>query len=168
MRKSGTAHLTNLLSMKEITFRVPDCMVQLLEEWAKHIPEMEIVSLHEPKEYGLDEMNSRMALAIKVLEQKKVIRHIYDYTWIMAAIGDGAVEGMDPFKSPQSFIDYLKMLHAEHVPCRSTLSNWYGRVLGKYPNWEFIDTKDPQEIIRRKNVVKELVNTLNNTEKEPS
>ncbi len=149
--------------MKEITFRVPDSMVPFLEEWAKHIPEMEIVSLEESGQYGLDEMNRRMACALSKLLANKAIRFNYDFAWILVAINDGAINGLGAFKSPQSFMDYLKSLGVEHVPSRTTLSTWYGKVLGTYPNWEFIDTQDPQEILRRKNVVRQLISMLNKT-----
>lgn len=149
--------------MKEITFRVPDQMVPLLEEWVKHIPEIEIVSLEESGQYEFDEINRRMTIALKSLKEDGVIRFIYDYTWIMVAIRDGAINGLGAFKSAQSFMDYLKSLGVEHVPSRTTLSTWDGRVLGTYPNWEFTDTQDPQEILRRKNVVRQLISILNKT-----
>ena len=154
--------------MKEITFRVPNEMVPLLEEWAKHIPEMEVVSLKESGEYEFDEINRRMALAVKMLKQNGAMRYGYDYTWIMAAIGEGVVEGLGGFKSPQSFMDYLTSIGVEHVPSRTTLSTWYGKVLGTYPNWEFIDTQDPHEILRRKNVVRQLISALNRATKRDS
>ncbi len=147
--------------MKEITFRVPDEMVPLMEEWAKHIPEMEIVSLKESGRYELDEMNRRMALALKILRQNGAVRYGYDYTWIMVAIGDGAIEGLSGFRSPQSFMDYLASLGVAQVPSRTTLSTWYGKVIGTYPDWVFTDTEDPQEILRRKNVVRQLISALN-------
>lgn len=147
--------------MKEITFRVPDTMVPLIEEWVKHIPEMEIVSLKVSGAYELDEMNRRMALALKMLEENKAVRYGYDYTWIMVAIGDGVVEGLGGFKSPQGFMDYLKCLGVEQVPSRTTLSTWFGKVLGTYPDWVFTDTEDPSEILRRKNVVRQLISALN-------
>ena len=58
-------------------------------------------------------------------------------------------------------MDYLTSLGIERVPSRTTLSTWYGRVLGTYPDWEFTDTEDPQEILRRKNVVRQLISILN-------
>ena len=136
-------------------------MVPLLEQWVKHIPEMELVCQKESRETDLDEMNRRMTVAFNVLRQNGAMRHIYDYTWVMVAIGDGAVEGLGGFKSPQSFMDYLTSLGIERVPSRTTLSTWYGRVLGTYPDWEFTDTEDPQEILRRKNVVRQLISILN-------
>ena len=147
--------------MKEITFRVPDEMVSLLEEWVKHIPEMEIVNQRESQDYGLGDMDRQMALALKTLRQNNTIRRRYDYTWIMVAIGDGAIKGLGGFKSPQSFMDYLSSLGVERIPSRTTLSTFYNKVVGKYPHWEFTDTDDPHEIMRRKNVVRQLISALN-------
>ncbi len=86
--------------MTEITLNVPDDMVHLIEEWVKHIPEMEIVDKCEAKEYGLDETERRVALAIQVMKEGGAIRHKYDYTWIMVAIGNGVIKGMLSFRSP--------------------------------------------------------------------
>ena len=147
--------------MKEITLRVPASMVPLIEEWDKHIPEIELASLEESGVYEIDEINRRMALALKILKENRAIRYSYDYTWIMVAIGDGVVKGLSGFKSPQSFMDYLKSLGVDKVPSRTTISTWFGRVLGMYPNWEFTDTKDPNETMRRKNVVRQLLSALN-------
>lgn len=147
--------------MQEITLRVPDSMVPLIEEWVKHIPEIELASLEESGVYEIDEINRRMALALKILKENRAIRYGYDYTWIMVAIGDGVVKGLNGFKSPQSFMDYLKSLGVDKVPSRTTISTWFGRVLGIYPNWEFTDTKDPNETMRRKNVVRQLLSALN-------
>ena len=151
--------------MKEITFRVPDSMVPLLEEWVKHIPEMELVSLEESGQYEIDEIDRRMTIALRLLKEAGAIRYAYDYTWIMVAINDGAIKGMGEFKSPKSFMNYLSSLGIEHVPSRSLLSAWYGKVYGTYPNWEFMDTQDPQEILRRKNVVRQLISMLNRASK---
>jgi len=154
--------------MKEITFRVPDSMVPLLEEWVKHIPEMELVSLEESGQYELDELDRRMTIALRLLKEAGAIRYAYDYTWIMLAINDGAIKGMGEFKSPRSFMDYLKSVGVEHVPSRTALSTWNGKVLGGYPNWEFIDTQDPGEIQRRKDVVRQLISILNKAAKMES
>ena len=147
--------------MKEITLRVPDSMVPLIEEWVKHIPEIELASLEESGVYEIDEINRRMALALKLLKENRAIHYSYDYTWIMVAIGDGVVNGLSGFRSPKSFIEYLINLGVKSVPSRSTVSTWFGRVIGKYPDWEFTDTKDPNEIMRRKNIVRQLLSALN-------
>lgn len=147
--------------MQEITLRVPESMVPLIEEWVKHIPEIELASLEESGVYEIDEINRRMALALKILKENRAIRYGYDYTWIMVAIGDGVVNGLSGFRSPKSFIEYLINLGVKSVPSRSTVSTWFGRVIGKYPYWEFTDTKDPNEIMRRKNIVRQLLSALN-------
>lgn len=147
--------------MQEITLRVPESMVPLIEEWVKHIPEIELASLEESGAYETDEINRRMALALKILKENRAIRYSYDYTWIMVAIGDGVVNGLSGFRSPKSFIEYLINLGVKSVPSRSTVSTWFGRVIGKYPDWEFTDTKDPNEIMRRKNIVRQLLSALN-------
>ena len=147
--------------MTEVTVRMPDELANLLEEWVKHIPEMEIVTQKESQDCGLGDMDYRMALALETLRQNNTVRHLYDYTWIMVAIGDGAIKGLGGFKSPQSFMDYLSSLGVERLPSRTTLSTFYNKVLGTYPDWEFTDTEDPQEIMRRKNVVRQLISALN-------
>ena len=147
--------------MKEITLRVPESMVPLIEEWVKHIPEIELASLKESGAYETDEINRRISLALKILKENRAIRYGYDYTWIMVAIGDGVVNGLSGFRSPKSFIEYLINLGVKSVPSRSTVSTWFGRVIGKYPDWEFTDTKDPNEIMRRKNIVRQLLSALN-------
>ena len=148
--------------MKQVTLRVPDDMVALIEQLAARMPEVEIVSRVEilPCDEGLGDMERRVALAMQVLQKNGALRSPFDYTWIMVAIGDGVVKGMGRFRSPQSFMDYLRGLGVEHVPSRSTLSAWYNRVLGTYPDWEFTDTKDQQEILRRKNVVRQFLSAM--------
>ena len=151
--------------MKEITLRVPASLVPLIVEWVRHIPEIELASLKESGAYEIDEINRRMSLALKILKENKAIRYGYDYTWIMVAIGDGVVKGLNGFKSPQSFMYYLTTLGVSKVPSRTTLSTWFGKVLGSYPEWEFTDTKDPNEIMRRKNIVRQLLSALNKAAK---
>ena len=150
--------------MKQITLRVPDDMAQMIEEWAERIPEMEVVKTRSSLYQDEDDIEQRLAAAINTLLTKKIIRHIYDYTWIMIAISEGVIEGLGGFRSPQSFMDYLHGLGIESVPSRTTLSTWLGKVDGMYPDWVFTDTEDPQEVFRRKNVVMQLLSLLEDTD----
>ena len=68
--------------MKEITIRVPDDMAQLLVEWVKHIPEMEIVCHEESTDYGLGDMDRRMALALEVLKQNHISTITLGLWWL--------------------------------------------------------------------------------------
>ena len=152
--------------MKEITFRVSDELALMFEECVKYIPGMEIVCRQKSIGCGLGDMDCKMSLVLEELSLNKTIRHLYDYTWIMVAIGDGAIEGMGAFKSPQSFMDYLGTLGIKSIPSRTTLSTFNNRVVGTYPDWEFTDTDDPQEILRRKNVVRQLISALNRAKRQ--
>ena len=149
--------------MKKIKLLVPDDMEALIKNLVAHMPEVEIVADDEEPldDAGLNDIDRRVALAMNVLQQNGALRNPYDYTWIMVAIGDGMVDGLGAFRSPQSFMNYLHSIGIEHVPSRSTLSQWYGRVFGKYPDWEFTDTKDPMEILRRKSVFKQFQSAMN-------
>ena len=147
--------------MKQVVLRIEDSAFEKFMGIVSLCPQVEVASQDEIPDYGPDEITQKVTLAIKLLKHNKAIRHLYDYTWIMVGIGDGVVEGMGPFGSPQKFMDYLKTIGVERVPSRTTLSTWYGRVIGKYPDWEFIDTQDPQEIQRRKNVVRQFISALN-------
>ena len=153
--------------MKEITLRVPDQMVALVEKLAEHMTEVEIEKREEQPlgDDGLSDIDHRVALAMSVLQRNGALRNPYDYTWIMVAIGDGMIEGLGAFRSPQSFMDYLHGLGIKNVPSRSTLSAWYGRVFGKYPDWEFTDTTDPTEILRRKNVFRQFQSAMRQRKK---
>ena len=151
--------------MKQVVLRIEDSAFERFMGIVSLCPQVEVASQNEMPDYGPDEITQKVALAIKVLQRNKTIRHLYDYTWIMVGIGDGVVEGMGAFGSPQKFMDYLRSIGMERVPSRTTISTWFGRVIGKYPNWEFVDTQDPQEIQRRKNVVRQFISAINKAEK---
>lgn len=147
--------------MKQVVLRIEDSAFERFMGIVSLCPQVEVVSQDEIPDYSPDEITQKVAFAIKTLQRNKAIRHLYDYTWIMVGIGDGVVEGMGSFGSPQRFMDYLESIGVERVPSRTTISTWFGRVIGKYPDWEFVDTQDPQEIQRRKNVVRQFISALN-------
>jgi len=147
--------------MKQVVLRIEDSAFERFMGIVSLCPQVEVASQDEIPDCGPDEITQRVTLAVKALQQNKAIRHLYDYTWIMVGIGDGIVEGMGSFGSPQRFMDYLESIGVERVPSRTTISTWFGRVIGKYPDWEFVDTQDPQEIQRRKNVVRQFISALN-------
>lgn len=146
--------------MKQVVLRIEDSAFRRFMGIVSLCPQVEVAGREEQPYEGHDEVIQRVSLAIKTLQRNKTIRHLYDYTWIMAAIGDGIVEGMGGFSSPQSFIDYLKSIGVERVPSRTTISTCDSRFFGKFPDWEFIDTHDPLEIQRRKNVVHQFKSVL--------
>ena len=122
--------------MKEIVLRVEDpayeCVLGVLQLCEK----VEVVST-EDLQGQESHTDTCFAKAIKELQKERVIRHKYDYAFIFMAINEGIITGMDPFFSPQNFIDYLRMLGIKDLPCRATLSNMCTYTQGEYPQWDY-------------------------------
>ena len=96
----------------------------------------------------LPDIDQRMQKIFHQLEAEKVIKHKYDYAWIMQLIAEKKIEEVAPFKTVPSFRSYLLQLRI-NVAGVSTLSQYYNTVSGDYPNWEFTDTSDCGERLRR-------------------
>lgn len=99
----------------------------------------------------LPDIDLRMQKIFHELEAKKIIKHKYDYAWIMQLIDEKKIEEVAPFKTVPSFRSYLLQLGIK-VAGVSTLSQYYNTVTGDYPNWEFTDTDNRSERLRRINV----------------
>ena len=137
--------------MTEITLRVPDTMVALIENLAAHVPGMEVVATGDSM--GDDERDLCFRKAIVELKEEGVIRKRKDYAWIMAALEQGLIAEYEGFYSPQSFIDYMKQVGIELLPVRTTLYRAYTLIGGEYPDWTFKDKPNDNEALRRKNIV---------------
>lgn len=99
----------------------------------------------------LPDIDQRMQMIFHELEEEMVIKHKYDYVWIMQLIAEKKIKEVAPFKTVPSFRSYLLQLGI-NVAGVSTLSEYYNTVSGDYPNWEFTDTDDRNERLRRINV----------------
>ena len=99
----------------------------------------------------LPDIDQRMQKIFHQLEAEKVIKHKYDYAWILQLIDENRIKEVAPFKSVPSFRSYLLLLDIK-VAGVSTLSEYYNTVSGDYPNWEFTDTDNSGERLRRINV----------------
>ena len=142
--------------MKQVVLRIDDAAYENFMGMVSLCPMVEVVAEGDLA----DTENDRdlcMRQAIITLRQNKVFRHYYDYTWIMMAINEGLLNDFDVFKSPQAFIDYLYEIGIDQLPTRYTLSLAYSKALGAYPDWTFLDVEKPNEILRRKNVVKQFL-----------
>lgn len=69
----------------------------------------------------------------------------------MQLIAEEKIKEVAPFKTVPSFRSYLLQLGIR-VAGVSTLSEYYNKVSGDYPNWVFTDTDDRGECLRRINV----------------
>jgi hypothetical protein len=153
--------------MKEITLRVTEEMAQLVKQWAEHIPDMEVVATDDCDD-SIEFCDQCLLSALATLRENKVIVHPYDFTWIMAAINQYAVDGIEGFRSSNAFVKYLKELGVEDVPCRDTVSSNINKVEDVYPTWTFSDTEEPYEVRRRRNVAIQFVAAYNKAKRQGS
>ena len=142
----------HLEKMKEITWRVPDDMVVLMEQLAQHLEGVEIADVHDGTMTETD-IDRCFRLAFMELKQDNVIRKPRDYAWIMIALEQNVVKDFNGFSSHQAYIDYLEMLGMEGLPGRTTLFRAYNLTEGVYPNWTFLDNPKMEEALRRKNII---------------
>ena len=99
--------------------------------------------------------DQRFKKCIDILMEEKLLKHLYDYTWVMEA--SNQTEGMPKFNTPSSFITYLKGIGIERVPSEDSINLKQNVFTGTFPLWEFTDC-DTTEANRRINVGKRFVN----------
>ena len=118
------------------------------------LAEVELESV-DPTSLSVEE---RFLKALLTLQEEGLIKHKYDYAWLLAAINRGIVEDMSKFISVKSFIDYVKGLGIAGVAGNSTLALYLGYVNGRFPDWCFSDKCDNREKIRRINLINRFLN----------
>lgn len=144
-----------------IVLKGEEKIIENLRPLFEMVPGLEFVEEEAMTEIDVqNDVDLRFSHAISELRKDGVFRYPYDYTWIMEAAGQDVIPRLKGFHSPQSFIDYLKNLGFDKIPSRSTLNKGQNSYTGKFPDWIFIDTDDPGEILRRKNVVKRFVSAF--------
>ena len=92
---------------------------------------------------------------ICTLEEEGLLLNLYDYTWVMEAMNQ--TDGMPSFKSPASFISYLRKLGISRLPSEDSINRKQNTFTGKFPEWVFIDC-DTTEATRRINIGKRFLN----------
>lgn len=102
----------------------------------------------------------RMAMAVKGLWDEGVLRHLYDYTWVMEVINQ--TDSMPYFNTPASFIAYLKEADVERLPSEDSINKKQNTFTGRFPDWLFVDC-DATEAKRRINVGKRFLNIFKST-----
>ena len=145
--------------MKEITIRVPDDMVALIEQWAERIPEMELVKVDESALLSNGSMAERIRYAIVELRTERLLRRKFDYAWLKVAMD--STDDLPSFESAQRYLDYLcDELRLDGLPCESSISKMMDTARGPLFNWTFSDTNDEIETTRRNNIVKRFFNLM--------
>ncbi len=97
----------------------------------------------------------RFKKCIDILSKEKLLKHLYDYTWVMEA--SNQTEGLPNFNTPSSFITYLKGIGIERLPSEDSINRKQNVFVGTFPSWQFNDC-DTTEANRRINVGKRFLN----------
>lgn len=152
--------LAKLRQMKKVTLLVPDENMALVDNLVKAITGMEIVDIKDVgsiEEFQRKTPKERLDHALIVLVQEKgVIANKYDFAWLYAVVKEGYLKDIKIYSSVKSFRQYLKDIGIQNVPSNSTISDKYGCLKGKFPNWTFSDC-DITESQRRINVAKRFL-----------
>lgn len=104
----------------------------------------------------------RMALVQLTEKLKKEGKKIYgyDYAWIYYLTVKDKGNTMPVFNSISSFRDYLLQIGITQVCKKSTLSEYFGKVSGTFPDWTFKDSPKPcddNERLRRINIARRFL-----------
>ena len=104
---------------------------------------------------GLKESIKR---AINIMWAEVELKYKYDHTWIMMTMNE--TEWLPSFATPTEYLDYMEGCDMkDRLPDRSTISKYYDKARGTFPNWTFTDAKE-KEKTRRNNVGKRFLNLL--------
>ena len=147
--------------MKKVTIVVPDDKMALVEELVKAITDMEIVEVKDmgsTEEFQRKTPKERLDFAIHaIVEEKGLLANRYDFAWLYAAIQEELLKGIKMFHSVDSFRQYLINIGIQNVPSNSTISDRFGCLHHKYPDWAFSDNCDTKETQRRINIAKRFL-----------
>ncbi len=100
------------------------------------------------------EQAERFIKSIRKLRNEKVMKHKYDYTWIMEITNK--TDGMPTFNTPKSLIDFLKSHDIDYIPSEDTINKKQNVLSGDFPDWSFAKC-DTNEASRRINVGKRFL-----------
>ena len=158
MVKKSTAStpLTKLRkTMKRIELDVQEDISKTVIDMLQLCIGVEVVSIGDEEMATEEQVAACVAQAIAELRADKLAFRSYDFTWILVAMNEYQVEDIEGFRSPQAFVDYLRLAGVEKLPDRTTLH--INNVEGVFPDWQFEDTEEPQEILRRINIVRRFL-----------
>ena len=98
-----------------------------------------------------------MARAVRELQEREVIKHSSDHTFIMLLANQGLVDKHLFFSTPLDYIKYLKEIGVEDIPSKTRLYLMQSYTRNQYPEWTFADCQDAGERLRRNNVARQFL-----------
>ncbi len=146
--------------MKQIVLRVEESAYEILKDTFTLMNGVEVEDVYDAIDITI-ERDRCAKYAFEALQKDGVIRTPGDYVWIMMAINQRVLEGdFDTIFTSRKFIEYLHFLGIQDAPCKSTVSRIQNIFLGEYPDWTFVDTTSPNEVLRRKNIVRRFLSAF--------
>ena len=152
--------------MKEIVLKIDDKAFDDFLGMIRHCPFIEVVSTSQDVD-SREVRDKCFYEAVLELQCDRLLRTRSDYTYIMLAVNDQAVDGFY-FYSPLDFLDYMAQLGLEHLPGKSILYDTVKKVGKHYPNWSFSDKPDSNERLRRNNIVIRFISAFNRAKRRLS
>ena len=141
--------------MKEIIIRNEDSVYEQVMGMLALCPQVEVLGTSDDVEpRSLNDVCFAEAIE-EVCNDKTVYKRPSDLAYVMIAVNDGMLKGMDFFfDNPDDYSGYLKQIGVDQdfIPKRSTVYNKVNSTVGKFPDWTFVGNVKPKEALRRKNV----------------
>ena len=143
------------IRMKEVMIRIEDSVYEQVMGMLALCPQVEVVGISDMVEpRSLNDVCFADAIE-EVCSDKSVYKRPGDLAYVMIAVNDGAMRGLDfYFENPDDYNGYLKQIGVDedYIPKRSTIYNKVNATVGKFPDWKFVGNVKPKEALRRKNV----------------
>ena len=153
--------------MKKILLRIEDEAFEKFMGMVSLCPQLEVIDTEGKEDYR-DETILSMAMAIKELRSRRVLRIPRDYTYIMMALNEGIIDSVPYFYTPKDFLDYLSDMGFDSLPSKTTLYDTINATTGKYPDWNYNDKPKAVEVVRRKNIIVQLLSAFRRAKRRMS
>ena len=114
----------------------------------------------------LTDVQRRIRRAMETLRSEEVLRHAYDYAWVMLVMNQ--TEDLPTFDHAASFLQYLRLLGLdEGLTSTDTIIKKVSQTRQAFPHWTFRDTTDATEALRRNNVARRFLHCFRTLPAEP-
>ena len=137
-----------------------DIQMKQIHEDIKRLKGVEMIEcdMEDEMKESRNGLKESIKRAINIMWAEVELKYKYDHTWIMMTMNE--TEWLPSFATPTEYLDYMEECDMkDRLPDRSTISKYYDKARGTFPNWTFTDAKE-KEKTRRNNVGKRFLNLL--------
>lgn len=151
--------------MKEVRLNIADESCQTIVNVLLLCKGVDVVSIDEEELSTDEQVAACVAKAIVTVRRNNGGMSACDFTMIYAAMNQYVIDDIEGFRSPRAYLDYLRLAGVGDLPHRATIAKYNSMVEGVFPDWEFSDTEEPHEILRRINIVKQFNSAFNSAKR---